>query len=64
MRVIAALLSTMIKRYQNSMSGTLQQHCGNQSVSISLFANKYTYMNIIYVNGRSPEKHGVQLAGI
>ena len=28
--------------------------------SISLFASKYTYMNIIYVNGRSPEKHRVQ----
>ena len=64
MRVIAALLSTMIKRYQNTMSGTLPQLCGDQSVSISLFASKYTYMNIIYVNGRSPEKHGVQLAGI
>ena len=24
--------------------------------SISLFASKYTYLNIIYVNGRSPEK--------
>jgi len=31
--------------------------------SISLFASKYTYLNIIYVNGRSPEKHRVQLAG-
>jgi len=32
-------------------------------VIISLFASKYTYLNIIYVNGRSPEKHRVQLAG-
>jgi len=31
--------------------------------SISLFASKYTYLNIISVNGRSPEKHRVQLAG-
>jgi len=28
--------------------------------SISLFASKYTYMNVISVNGRSP---GKQLAG-
>ena len=26
-------------------------------ISVSLFASKYTYMNIIYVNGRSPEKN-------
>jgi len=31
--------------------------------SISLFASKYTYINVISVNGRSPEKHRVQLAG-
>ena len=32
--------------------------------SISLFASKYmSYINIISVNGRSPEKHRVQLAG-
>ena len=37
--------------------------CFGINQSIDLFASKYTYTNIIYVNGRSPEKHRVQLAG-
>jgi len=38
-------------------------HDAQHNQSISLFASKYTYLNIVYVNGRLPEKHRVQLAG-
>ena len=38
----------------------------NIAISVSVFGYRLgsnTYMNIISVNGRSPEKHRVQLAG-
>ena len=58
--------------HRRARCGQTNQYSGHKQTSrresaarqsISLFASKYTYLNIIYVNGRSPEKHRVQLAG-